>query len=190
MVIRTVEALGEGKDPVWRKDWVSFDEMSPKLISAVIAAEDARFLEHNGFDFAAIDKAIQYNKKSTRRIRGGSTITQQVAKNVFLWPSRSWTRKALEVYFTGLIELMWSKRRILEVYLNVAEMGDGIYGAEAAAREYFNKPALKLGSSEAALLAAVLPNPRRYSVKRPSGFVRFRQMMIQRRMANVVAPRS
>lgn len=158
-------------------------------MTAVIAAEDARFLEHHGFDFEAIDKAIRYNSKSTRRIRGGSTITQQVAKNVFLWPSRSWVRKGVEVYFTGLIELMWSKRRILEVYLNVIELGDGVYGAEAAARTYFKKPAAKLNSSEAALLAAVLPNPRRFQVQKPSSYVRFRQMMIQRRMSAVEVPR-
>lgn len=189
MLIRSVVALGEGKSPGWKKNWVALEEMSPKLMLAVVAAEDARFLEHNGFDFEAIDKAIRYNQKSTRRIRGGSTITQQVAKNVFLWPSRSWIRKGIEVYFTGLIELMWSKRRIMEVYLNIAEMGDGVYGVEAAARTYFKKPAKKLNSSEAALLAAVLPNPRRFLVQRPSGYVRFRQTMIQRRMSAVTAPR-
>ncbi len=185
MLIRSVSALGEGKSLTWQKNWVSLDEISPKLVAAVIAAEDSRFLSHNGFDFEAIDKAIRYNSKSTRRIRGGSTISQQVAKNVFLWPSRSWARKGIEVYFTTLIELMWSKRRIMEVYLNVVEMGDGVYGAAAASRSYFRKPVTKLTSSEAALLAAVLPNPRRYVVSKPSGYVRFRQSMILRRMSAV-----
>jgi monofunctional biosynthetic peptidoglycan transglycosylase len=188
MVIRSVTHMGEGKAPVWKRDWISLDQISPRLQTAAIAAEDARFFKHNGFDFEAIDKAIQYNQKSTRRVRGGSTISQQVAKNVFLWPSRSWVRKGIEVYFTGLIELLWSKRRILEVYLNVAEFGDGIYGAEAASQVYFRKPAAKLNASEAALLTAVLPNPRRFSVAKPSGYVRLRQTMIQRRMTHVGRP--
>lgn len=187
MMIRSVGGMGESKTGGWKKDWVSLDEISPKLQSAAIAAEDARFLAHNGFDLDAIDKAIRYNNKSTRRIRGGSTITQQVAKNVFLWPSRSWLRKGIEVYFTGLIELLWSKRRILEVYLNVVEFGEGVYGAEAASQMYFKKPAKNLNGNEAALLAAVLPNPHRFLVNKPSGYIRFRQGMIQRRM-NAVTP--
>lgn len=183
MGIRVIESLVEGRSVRFKKDWVSIEEMSPRLQFAVIAAEDMRFHEHHGFDLQAIEKAIKHNKKG-RRIRGGSTISQQVAKNVFLWPARSWLRKSLEVYFTGLIELFWTKRRIMEVYLNVVELGDGVYGVEAASREYFRKPAKSLSSSEAALIAAVLPNPRRFLVQKPSGYVRFRQTMIQRRMSS------
>lgn len=182
MVMRTGEAFVDGKGKWWTHDWVPLRAISPRLQAAVIAAEDARFYFHHGFDFDAIDKAVQYNRRHVRRMRGASTISQQVAKNVFLWPARNWVRKGCEVYFTALIELFWSKRRILEVYLNVVEFGDGVYGAEAAARAYFHKPAVRLGTPEAALLAAVLPNPRRFSVVRPSGYVRFRQGMIQRRM--------
>lgn len=188
MFLRAGNNALNGQTIIWKKDWVSLDAISPRLQSAVIAAEDTRFLEHSGFDFDAIDKALQYNKRSTRRVRGGSTISQQVAKNVFLWPDRSWVRKGIETYFTVLIELLWSKRRILEVYLNVIEFGDGVYGAEAAAQTYFKKPASKLNASEAALLAAVLPNPRRFLVNRPSGYIRFRQSMIQRRIRTVSLP--
>lgn len=183
MGLRVVESLMDGRPVHFQKDWVSLEEISPRVEYAVIAAEDMRFFEHHGFDFVAIEKALKHNRKS-RRIRGGSTISQQVAKNVFLWPSRSWIRKGVEAYFTGLIELFWSKQRIMEVYLNVVEMGDGVYGVEAAARKYFHKPAKNLNASEAALLAAVLPNPRRFLVQRPSGYVRFRQTAIRRRMAS------
>lgn len=188
MFLRAGNNALNGQTPIWKKDWVSMDSISPRLQSAVIAAEDARFLEHNGFDFDAIDKALRHNQNQTRRIRGGSTISQQVAKNVFLWPDRSWVRKGIETYFTVLIELLWSKRRILEVYLNVVEFGDGVYGAEAASQAFFKKPAAKLNSPEAALLAAVLPNPRRFLVSRPSGYIRFRQSMIQRRIRSVSIP--
>lgn len=181
MVIRAVEQGWDGRTLHLKKNWASFDEISPRLQLAVIAGEDMRFYEHSGFDWQAIKKALRANRKG-RRLRGGSTISQQAAKNVFLWPTRSWFRKGLEAYFTVLIELIWGKRRIMEVYLNVVEFGDGIYGAEAAAEFFFHKPAARLTSSEAALLAAVLPNPRRFQIHRPSPYVRFRQTMIQRRI--------
>ncbi|MHC1707960.1 MAG: monofunctional biosynthetic peptidoglycan transglycosylase [Bacteroidales bacterium] len=170
MLIRVTEQL-TGSDPVrLKKDWVSLDKISNNLEQAVVAAEDNEFMEHYGFDFEAIKKAQEYNKKH-KRTKGASTISQQTAKNVFLWPQRSWVRKGLEVYFTGLIEVFWGKRRIMEVYLNVIEMGKGIYGAEMAARTYFNKPASKLTKAESALIAACLPNPRLYSVAKPSPYI-------------------
>lgn len=181
MVIRAVESFMQDKPVRFEKDWLPIDKISPRLQDAVIAAEDMRFFEHNGFDWLAIEKAFKHNGRS-RHLRGGSTITQQVAKNVFLWPRRSWVRKIFEAYFTALIEIFWSKRRIMEVYLNVIELGDGIYGVEAAARKYYRKSARDLTSAEAALLAAVLPNPRRFLVTRPSSYVRSRRSMIQRRM--------
>ncbi len=184
MLIRVVENLGQGKPITFESDWTPLAKLSPKLQRSVVAAEDIKFFEHEGFDWEAIEKAIHHNKKNTngRRIRGGSTISQQVAKNVFLWPKRSWFRKGLEAYFTVLIEWLWGKERIMEVYLNVVELGDGVYGVEAASEKYFRKSAKNLTSSEAALVAAVLPNPRRFSIQRPSPYTRFRQTMIQRRM--------
>jgi monofunctional biosynthetic peptidoglycan transglycosylase len=152
MVIRLIE--GEGLS----KDWVSYDQVSPQVFKAVIAGEDARFCEHLGFDFQAIRKAWQHNKKG-RRIRGASTITQQTAKNVFLWPGRDPVRKGFEAYFAVLLELFWDKRRILEVYVNVVEFGHGIYGIETAAQTYYKKSAKDLTAEEAARLAAVLPSP-------------------------------
>lgn len=152
MVIRLVQ--GEGLS----KDWVSYDEVSPNVFKAVIAAEDARFCQHFGFDLKAISQAWQHNKKS-RRLRGASTITQQTAKNLFLWPSRGFVRKGFEAYFAALLELFWDKRRILEVYVNVVELGHGIYGVEAAAQAYYRKSAKDLTAEEAARLAAMLPNP-------------------------------
>ena len=181
MIERVQENLIDGKPIAIQYHWTSFAEISPKMENAVIASEDWRFFEHNGFDWPAIEKAMQHNKHSSR-VRGASTISQQTAKNVFLWPSRSWIRKGLEAYFTVLIEALWSKERIMEVYLNVVELGDGIYGVGAASSFYFHHPASKLASSEAALLAAVLPNPRRFQVAHPTPYVRFRQTMIQRRM--------
>jgi monofunctional glycosyltransferase len=159
------------------KDWTSIEHISDAMQIAVLCAEDQAFLEHEGFDLKAIQKALKHNKRSKRQ-RGASTISQQTAKNVFLWPTRSWLRKGFEVYFTTLIEAIWSKERIIEVYLNVAEWGDGIYGAEAAAQHYFNKPAAQLNREEAALLAAVLPGPLKYSVKNPSDYIRKRQRWI------------
>lgn len=157
--------------------------ISDNLQLAAVCAEDQNFLEHNGFDIEAIRKAMEHNEKSTRK-RGASTISQQTAKNLFLWPSRSWVRKGFEVYFTALIELIWSKERILEVYLNIIELGPGVYGAEAAAQEFFNTSAEKLSRQEAALLAAVLPSPLKYSAKNPSPYVRTRQgwVLVQMRM--------
>ncbi|MFC2175767.1 monofunctional biosynthetic peptidoglycan transglycosylase [Bacteroidota bacterium] len=180
---RCVEQFQEDKPILLYKDWEPLENISNKLQLAVVCAEDQKFLNHYGFDVEAIEKAIEHNQKG-RKVRGASTISQQTAKNVFLWEGRTWVRKGLEVYFTALIELMWSKERIMEVYLNVIEMGDGIYGAQAASKYYFRKDAVKLSNSEAALLASVLPSPRRYSVVRPSSFVRGRQSWTMRQMAH------
>lgn len=165
-----------------KRRWRDFDQISPQLALAVIASEDQRFPEHSGFDFKQIQKAMDDAERG-RRSRGASTITQQVAKNVFLWNGRSWARKGLEAWFTLLIELLWPKQRILEVYLNIAEFGPGIYGAEAAAQEFFHKPAKSLGRAEAARLAAVLPSPRRMRAGRPSAYVQTRQRQIETQMA-------
>jgi monofunctional biosynthetic peptidoglycan transglycosylase len=156
--------------------------MSPNAKLAVISSEDQIFTDHNGFDFKSIKKAMAYNEKKPGRLRGGSTISQQVAKNVFLWQGRSWVRKGLEVYFTFMIELVWSKKRILEMYLNVAEMGKGIFGIEAASQAYFKKPASKLSRQEAAMIAACLPNPKKYSVKPASRYVTIRSGWVMRQM--------
>jgi monofunctional biosynthetic peptidoglycan transglycosylase len=173
MLQRCVEQKADGKEMRLNKDWVSLDKISNKLQLAVVTSEDQNFLWHHGFDFEAISKAISYNEKQKARkrkkMRGASTISQQTAKNAFLFPARNFIRKGLEVYFTGLIEVFWSKQRIMEVYLNVIEMGDGIYGAEAAAQYYFHKSAAKLNASESALIAACLPNPRKFKPNRPSG---------------------
>lgn len=170
--------------PELAHDWVSWEEIAPAAKLAVIAAEDQRFAEHFGFDFEAIGKAVKHNR-SHRRKRGASTISQQVAKNLFLWSGRSWTRKALEVGYTLLIETLWSKQRVLEVYLNVAEFGQGVYGVEAAAQKYFRKPASKLTHHEAALLAAVLPNPKRMRVAAPSTYVQQRASWILGQMNKI-----
>ncbi len=187
MLIRCVEQKQDGKDMKLKKDWVSYDEISPALPLSVVAAEDQLFLDHYGFDFNAIEKALKNNEKKSKRkkMKGASTISQQTAKNVFLWPSRTWVRKGFEVYFTGLIEIFWSKQRILEVYLNVVEMGDGVYGAEAAARHHFKKSAEKLTRSEAAAIAACLPNPRKWSASKPTGYISGRQAWILRNMNNI-----
>jgi monofunctional biosynthetic peptidoglycan transglycosylase len=148
-----------------KRDYVSGDEISPNLKLAVIASEDQIFPDHGGFDWKNIKKAMDYNKKKPNRVRGASTISQQVAKNVFLWQGRDWLRKGLELYFTKMIEWVWGKKRILDVYLNVIEMGKGIYGAEAAAQAYFGKPAKSLSRREAAMIAACLPNPKLFTVK-------------------------
>lgn len=171
----------ERKMPALQHDWVSWDEIAPAAKLAVIAAEDQKFPEHFGFDVEAIEKAVQHNRRS-RRTRGASTLTQQLAKNLFLWPERSWVRKGLEVGYTLLIELAWPKRRVLEVYLNVAEFGEGVYGVEAASRKFFGKPSAKLTYHEAALLAAVLPNPRRFRAAAPSGYVQRRAEWIRGQM--------
>lgn len=173
-------------DKSWKidKKWCKFEDLSLNLKKAAIAGEDANFMNHNGFDFAAIEKAFQKNQKG-KKLRGGSTISQQTAKNVFLWPGRSYVRKGFEAYFTFLIELFWSKNRILEVYLNVIEMGDGIYGAEAATKTYFNKPPTKLLKSQAALIIAVLPNPRKWSPAKPTAYIYHKQSLILRNMRNL-----
>ena len=186
MVIRSCQQMLRGEKVILKKDWVSINEISSSLQLAVIASEDNRFLEHHGFDFKAIEKAKDYNeRKQGKRMRGASTITQQTAKNVFLWPQRSWIRKGLEAYFTVLIELVWSKKRIMEVYLNVIETGKGIYGAEKSSQIYFNKPAEKLTRGEAALLAAILPNPLKWSPAHPTGYLLTRQQWILWNMANI-----
>lgn len=167
---------------VAHSDWVSMDEISPWMGLAVIAAEDQKFPEHWGFDVSAIEKALAHNERNENRIRGASTLSQQTAKNLFLWDGRSWVRKGLEAGLTLGMETVWSKKRILTVYLNVAEFGDGIFGVEAAAQRYFHKPASRLSLSEAALLAAVLPNPMRFKADAPSGYVRSRQAWIMRQM--------
>ena len=168
-----------------KRDYINYEEMSPNIKLAVIASEDQVFPDHNGFDFKSIKKAMAYNEKKPGRIRGASTISQQVAKNVFLWQGRSWIRKGLEVYFTFMIEKIWGKKRILEMYLNVAEMGKGIYGVEAASRAYFKKPAKNLSRYEAALIASALPNPVKYTVKPLSKYVSARAGWVLRQMGNL-----
>jgi len=167
--------------------WVDLNRISPNLGLAVIASEDQKFPAHWGFDVAAIEKAYQLNQHS-HKVRGASTISQQVAKNLFLWSGRSYLRKGLEAYFTVLIEACWPKRRILEVYLNIAEFGFGIYGAEAAARRFFHEPAVRLTRGDAALLAAVLPNPERYSAAAPSAYVQRRREQILAQMQALGGP--
>ncbi len=167
---------------VAHSDWVSMDEISPWMGLAVIAAEDQKFPDHWGFDVTAIEKALVHNERNENRIRGASTLSQQTAKNLFLWDGRSWVRKGLEAGLTLGMETVWSKKRILTVYLNIAEFGDGVFGVEAAAQRYFHKPASRLSLSEAALLAAVLPNPLRFKANAPSGYVRNRQAWIMRQM--------
>jgi len=177
MVQRKVQSWSSDKPYTSRHHWVSLEEIAPSMGVAVIAGEDQNFPEHFGFDWKAIEKAVEHNEKS-RRKRGASTVSMQTAKNLFLWETRSWLRKGFEAYFTLLIEAGWSKKRILEVYLNIVEFGDGIYGVEAASRTFFGKPAKRLSPSEAALLAAVLPNPHKYHVGAPSEYVRGRQAWI------------
>jgi monofunctional biosynthetic peptidoglycan transglycosylase len=164
-----------------KRDYISYKEMSPNIKLAVMASEDQLFPDHNGFDVESIKKAWSEKSKKRKRVRGASTISQQVAKNVFLWQGRSWIRKGLEVYFTFMIELIWGKERILEVYLNVAEMGKGIFGVEAASRNYFKKTAKKLTRAEAAMIAACLPNPKKFRVQPPSNYIsrRYPQIMVQ-----------
>ena len=166
-----------------KRDYVSRSKISPNARLAVIASEDQRFADHEGFDWKSIRKAMAYNKRKPGRLRGGSTISQQVAKNVFLWQGRSWVRKGLETYFTFMIELLWGKKRIMEVYLNVIETGDGIFGVEMASRIYFKKHAKDLTRQEAAMIAACLPSPKRIRVSPPSRFTKARAGSIQRQMS-------
>jgi monofunctional glycosyltransferase len=181
MLLRTVEQA-TGDDPVrLEKDWTPLERISPHMVEAVIAAEDQGFFQHRGFDFGSIAEAFAVNQKGKRTL-GASTISQQTAKNLFLWPARSWLRKGLEAYFTLLIETFWTKRRVLTVYLNVIETGRGVYGVEAAARRFFGVPAARLTREQAALIAAVLPNPRRWSPAEPTAYIWARQAWILRQM--------
>ena len=170
----------------FKRDYVNRKNISPHAKLAVIAAEDQLFPDHRGFDWKSIKKATAYNKRKPGRIRGGSTISQQVAKNVFLWQGRSWIRKGLEVYFTFMIELIWGKKRILEMYMNQAEMGEGVFGIEMAGKKYFNKSAKNLTKQEAALIAACLPNPKRFNAGSASGYVSRRAAMIMQQMNNLL----
>ena len=181
MIIRCVEQKRDGKEMRLKKDWKSLDEISPHLQLAVVCSEDQNFLLHYGFDFKALKKAMLNNEKS-KKIRGGSTISQQTAKNVFLWNGRNYIRKGFEAYFTLLIETAWSKERIMEVYLNVIEFGDGIYGAEAASQHYFKKPAAKLSREEAAILASLLPNPRVYGKNIGGNYIQGRKAWVMQQM--------
>jgi monofunctional biosynthetic peptidoglycan transglycosylase len=171
----------------FNRSHVNLNEISIHGKLAVIASEDQLFPDHNGFDIKSIKKALAYNKRKPGRVRGASTISQQVAKNVFLWQGRSWIRKGLEVYFTFMIELIWGKKRILEMYLNEAEMGRGIFGIEAASQKYFKHSAKKLTKVEAAMIASSLPNPIRYTVKPPSRYVSRKYPWVMRQMNNLGA---
>ena len=189
MIIRCAQQVRHGEQLRLRHHWVPLDSMSIYMPVAVMASEDQRFLTHSGFDFIEIDKAME-ERRSGKRYRGGSTISQQTAKNVFLWPKASWLRKGLEAYFTVLIELVWGKERIMEVYLNSIEMGDGIYGAEAVAQQHFGYPAHALTRPNCALIAATLPNPIRFSSRNPSSYMLKRQTVIMLQMRHIdVFPR-
>ena len=183
MFIRLAQQSSDDKPLTLHHHWVPLEEIAPSLSTAVMASEDARFQEHHGFDYKAIEKAAMRNIKHPEKTRhGASTISQQTAKNVFLWPGRSWLRKGLEVYFTTLIELCWSKQRIMEVYLNSIEMGEGIYGADAVAEYHFNTTAKDLTRAQCALIAVSLPNPRRMNSASPSSYMLRRQQRILREM--------
>ncbi|MEP6634471.1 MAG: monofunctional biosynthetic peptidoglycan transglycosylase [Luteimonas sp.] len=185
MATRQLQAWGAGD---WKQriayDWRDLDEIAPSLPVALVAAEDQNFANHDGFDFKAIEKARKNNARG-RKVRGGSTISQQLAKNLFLWSGRSWIRKGIEAWYTALMETLWPKHRILEVYANVVEFGDGVYGAQAAARSYFRKDALRLSATESARLASVLPNPKRYDAAHPGPYVQRRSNAIQRQMRQI-----
>lgn len=181
MVIRAIEQKADGKEAKMKHDWVPLEEISPKLQLAVVCSEDQNYLKHFGFDWGAIEKAMKENEEG-KRVRGASTITQQTAKNVFLWPGRSYIRKAFEVWFTILVEIFWSKERIMEVYLNSIEMGDGVYGAEAASQYWYKKKAIKLTKDEAAGIAAVLPNPLKYRANPPTNYIIKRKTWIKQQM--------
>lgn len=179
MAIRAIEQKMDGKEMRSSHDWVPIEEISSNLQKAVIASEDGNFLTHSGFDFKAIEKAYESNQKG-KKVKGGSTISQQTAKNVFLWQGRSYLRKGLEAYFTVLIELFWSKERIMEVYLNSIEMGDGVYGAQAAAKHWYHKDAKNLSRIEAAGIAAILPNPRKFKAVNSSNYINRRKAKISK----------
>ena len=181
MFIRCAQQISKGEEIKLKHHWVPLSDISRHLPVAVMASEDQRFLLHHGFDYNAIEQAAMSNLKGGKK-RGGSTISQQTAKNVFLWPGRSWVRKGLEAYFTVLIEMTWSKQRIMEVYLNSIEMGRGIYGADAVAQQHFDKTASELFRSECALIAATLPNPIKFSSKSPSPYMQKRKRQIEQQM--------
>jgi monofunctional biosynthetic peptidoglycan transglycosylase len=181
MIERNIERKSEGKPFRTDKKWVKFADISDHMKRAAVSAEDQLFLKHMGFDINAIEKAYKSNEHS-KRVKGGSTISQQTAKNVFLWPGRSYVRKGFEAYFTLLIEMFWSKSRIMEVYLNVIEMGDGVYGAEAASQLYYGKSCKVMTRSQAALLAACFPNPLRWTPKKPTRYINHRKYLIMRNM--------
>jgi len=184
MLIRAVENKFAGKELYFSHDWEPIENISVNLQKAVIASEDGSFLTHNGFDFKAMQKAYKSNERG-RRIKGGSTISQQTAKNVFLWQGRSYLRKGLEAYFTVLIEIIWGKKRIMEVYLNSIEMGDGVYGAQAATQHWYRKDASSLTRIQAAGIAAILPNPRKYSATSSSSYINNRKAKIVRVMRQI-----
>ncbi len=187
MGIRTVQAITKKEKPRLHHKWVAYDDISDNLKRGVLASEDQRFFTHNGFDRVEIEKAIKENK-TRKKARGASTISQQTAKNVFLWPRSSWLRKGLETYFTVLIEFFWTKERILHVYLNSMETGNGLYGAEAVAKHHFDTTADKLTASQSALIAATLPNPLRFNSQKPSSYIKQRQSHILRQMRTVKLP--
>ncbi len=186
MLIRWGQQLSEDKKMKLEKDWVALEDICPHLQLAVVCSEDQNFLKHNGVDFGALKKALNENEKNKKRgkkrFRGGSTITMQTAKNVYLWPGRDYIRKAFEFYFSFVIEICWSKERIMEVYLNVIEFGDGIYGAEAAARHYFGKSAEQLTKEESAVLATLLPNPRVYGKNLKTAYLQKRKQFVLQQM--------
>lgn len=184
MVIRVIENKIQGKDAVFSHDWEPINKISPNLQKAVIASEDGNFLKHNGFDFKAMQKAFKNNNRG-RKLKGGSTISQQTAKNVFLWQGRSYIRKGLEAYFTVLIELIWGKERIMEVYLNSIEMGDGVYGAQAASKHWYSKDVSNLSPREAAGIAAILPSPRKFKASNSSSYINQRKVKIVRVMRHI-----
>ncbi|WP_338410131.1 monofunctional biosynthetic peptidoglycan transglycosylase [uncultured Flavobacterium sp.] len=177
MAIRAIEQIIDKKEVAFNHHWVCIEKIAPNLQKAVIASEDGLFFEHYGFDFKSMQKAYRSNQKG-KKIKGGSTISQQTAKNVFLWPGRSYVRKVLEVYYTTLIELFWSKNRIMEVYLNSIEMGNGVYGAQAASKYWYRKDAKSLSKLEAAGIAVILPNPRKYKATNSSSYINKRKAKI------------
>lgn len=184
MGIRALEQKSNGQEMTCSHDWVPLEEISPNIQKAVIASEDATFLTHYGFDLNAINKAMESNEKG-KKLRGGSTISQQTAKNIFLWQGRSYLRKGLEAYFTVLIELIWGKERIMEVYLNSIEMGSGVYGVQAASNHWYGKSAQDLSKKEAAGIAAILPNPRKFKASNSSGYTERRKIRIMKHMRYV-----
>lgn len=184
MLLRSVEQAVDGNFPTAKRTWKSYKNISPNMVLAVVSSEDNKFPEHYGFDFVAIERALKHNSKK-KKVRGGSTISQQTSKNIFLVPSRTWIRKGFETYFTVLLEATWSKKNIMEAYLNIVELGNGIYGVQAASQYYFEKDADKLTKSQAALLAATLPSPLKRDPGDPSGKLRHKQDIILRIMRKI-----